>query len=413
MDKVRLAIIGLGCRGMGLLEACFLKMTGKDQPYDDVIIDSLCDFYQDRVEKAADKTEEVTGERPFTTTDYKEILKRDSVDAVVVATSWETHISIAIEALNAGKYVGCEVGGAYNIEECRLLVETAERVGLEKFMLLENCCFGQRELMVTNMVRQGLFGDIVHCDGAYAHDIREEVAKGKENRHYRLRNYLSRNCENYPTHELGPIAKLLDINKGNRFVSLVSVASCSKGLERYVKDHLPEDHFLQGKSFAQADIITTVIKCANGQTIRLSLDTTLPRGYSRGFSIHGTKGAYFEDNDSVFIDGVHNTDEFHWKPNWGNAEKYEEEYETDTWIEYKKNRIGGHDGIDWLCDRAFIESIKAGTVPPIDVYDAAAWMCITPLSEQSILQGGVPVAIPDFTNGKWAYYKVGDTIEIE
>ena len=194
-----------------------------------------------------------------------------------------------------------EVGGASSIEECWRLVRTQEETH-SKFMFLENCCYGKNEMLVRNIVNDGLFGDIIHCHGAYSHDLREEIACGKENRHYRLQQYLTRNCENYPTHELGPIAKILGINRGNRMVSMVSVASKSAGLERYINDR--KDSFVNkeliGKKFKQGDTVNTLITCAGGETISLRLDTTLPKSYSREFTVRGTKGRYEENTSSIF-----------------------------------------------------------------------------------------------------------------
>jgi hypothetical protein len=249
------------------------------------------------------------------------------------------------------------------------------------------------------MVRKGLFGEIVHCKGGYRHDLRDEIAFGKENRHYRLRNYLNRNCENYPTHELGPIAKVLDINRGNRMVSLVSVSSKAAGMKEFIKAKKADDEELMNATFAQGDIVTTVITCAHGETILLTLDTTLPRSYSRDFSVQGTKGMYSEESDSIYVDGV-TAHEWSHAATWGNAKNFEE-YHTTVWKDYKKNGIkGGHGGIDWLELNAFIDCVHSGEPMPIDVYDAASWMCITPLSEDSIATG-MPVAIPDFTSGAW------------
>ncbi|HBR31393.1 MAG TPA: hypothetical protein DD733_04860 [Clostridiales bacterium] len=229
--------------------------------------------------------------------------------------------------------------------------------------------------------------------------MREEIANGDINRHYRQRNYLNRNCENYPTHELGPIAQVLNINRGNRMLSLTSVASCARGLHEYIANHRGADNPLAKANVAQGDIVTTIIKCAGGQTIVLTLDTTLPRIYSRGFTVRGTKGMYCEDGHYVHFDGENEFDSLTNKIN--NAEKCYEKYEHPLWREYKKNPIGGHDGIDWLVYNAFVESVEKKTVPPIDTYDTATWMCISCLSEESIARGGAPVSIPDFTNGKW------------
>lgn len=232
------------------------------------------------------------------------------------------------------------------------------------------------------------------------HDLRKEVSSGAEIRHYRLQNYIHRNCENYPTHELGPIAKLLNINNGNRMLSLVSIASKSAGLHSYIADKRGSDDKLLNTDFKQGDVVSTIIKCAGGETITLSLNTTLPHAYSRNFNVHGTRAYYAENNDSVFFDG--DDGEGNWKNNWGNAEKYCKEYEHPLWKKYLSDGVhSGHDGMDWLLLNAFFESIRENKLPPIDVYDAAAWMSVSALSEQSIALGGMPVPVPDFTRGKW------------
>lgn len=285
--------------------------------------------------------------------------------------------------------------------ECWQLIRAYEETGVP-CMLLENCCYGREEMMAMNMVKQGIFGEIVHCSGGYQHDLREEIAFGNENRHYRLQNYIHRNCENYPTHELGPIAQILDINRGNRMVSLVSMASKAKGLNEYIKNKKSDDEALMHTEFAQGDVVTTMIKCARGETIVLTLDTTLPRAYSRGFRVQGTKGMFMEDNMSLFIDGEHNEYDFKWKEQWNNIEAYREKYEHPVWKKFMQDGVkGGHGGMDWLVLRAFFDCVEKNEEMPIDVYDIAAWMAISALSEQSIAMGGQVVAIPDFTNGKW------------
>ncbi|NLB82530.1 MAG: Gfo/Idh/MocA family oxidoreductase, partial [Clostridiaceae bacterium] len=380
-------------RGYSLLSYVILEM-------DDIEVVAVCDKYEDRQKRAAESIEKSRGNTPICTDNYKEVIALNEVDAIIITASWADHIHIAIESMKAGKYTTIEVGGAYSIEECWSLVRAYEETKVP-CMMLENCCYGRTELMVLNMVRQGLFGEVVHCEGGYHHDLRKEIAFGKENRHYRLVNYLNRNCENYPTHELGPIAKILDINRGNRMLSLTSTASKSAGLHQYIIDQKGSDYELASIHFEQGDAVTTVIKCAKGQTITLSLGTTLPRAYSRGFTIHGTKAMYMEDNNSLFIDGKHNDFENEWKQQWNNAEQYYEKYDHPLWKDYSKDIKEGHGGIDWLVFRAFFESVKNGAQTPIDVYDTVSWMCITALSEQSISLGSMPVAIPDFTNGKW------------
>ena len=395
-QKITVGVVGVSGRGQGLLEYAICQRA-------DVTVAAVCDLYADRAEAAADLVEKLDGKRPETTTDYHDILKMDSVDAVIIAAAWEAHIPVAVDAMRAGKIVGCEVGGAYSVDDCWQLVRTQEETGVP-CMLLENCCFGQRELMVLHMVHQGLFGEVVHCAGGYHHDLREEIAFGAENRHYRLRNYLNRNCENYPTHELGPIAKVLNINRGNRMVSLTSVASCAKGLNAYAAQKRGANDPLATAKFAQGDVVSTIIRCAHGETIALTLDTTLPRFYSRGFEVHGTKGLYTEWNDSLLLDGVNNKEEFGWHKNWGNAEQFAEQYDHPMWKRFASDGVrGGHGGMDGLEFDAFFAAIREDKPMPVDVYDMAAWMSITALSEESIAMGGLPVAIPDFTNGKWTH----------
>ncbi len=390
--KLRVGLIGMGCRGISLLEYTFLPMTE-----DRLEIVGVCDVYEDRRERAAARVEKACGYRPISTADYREVLKLD-IDAVIIMSSWVTHIEMAIAAMKAGKYVGMEVGGAYSVEDCWRLVHTSEETGVP-CMLLENCCYGKRELMVLNMVKQGVFGEVVHCEGGYHHDLRPEIAGGEVNRHYRLQEYLNRNCENYPTHELGPIAKILKINNGNRMLSLTSTASCAKGMHAYLQQQTGPVTKYADAIFAQGDVVNTVIRCAGGETISITLDTTLPRAYSRGFTVRGTSAAYFEDMDCIFQDGVHRKYEFDARPLWGNAEQYEEQYLHPLWRGF--DPTGGHDGMDEMVFSAFIDAASAGVQPPIDVYDAAAWMSITALSAASISTGSMPVEIPDFTSGRW------------
>lgn len=401
---INLGVIGYGCRSYGMTDI-FLG-------FDDVRVVAVCDKYEDRVQNGINRVEEKRGYKPFGTTDYHEILKRDDIEAVFIATDWELHIPIAIDAMRAGKAVAMEVGGAYSVQDCFDLVNTWEETRVP-FMFLENCCFNKEELLSTAIAKKGIFGKIVHCSGAYAHDLRTEVIFGKENRHYRLRNYLNRNCENYPTHELGPMAKALDINRGNRMVSLVSVATKSFGMEQYVLDHKDKvDPALQGVDFAQGDVVNTVITCENGETMLLTLDTSLPRSYNRAFTIRGTKGMYEQFTNSVFLDG----DNEYWtgaefiEKNLNNADKYNDLL-PDCWRNITKEQLdAGHGGMDYVELRDFVDRLKLGREMALDVYDAASWMVVSCLSEESIKQGGAPMEIPDFTKGAYKTRKETEII---
>ncbi len=400
-EKIKLGLIGLGSRGYSLLDTVISQ-------HPDVTVAAVCDRYEDRTAQAADLLVKKGQPAPFTTTDYHQILEMPEIEAVFLCTSWDQHINICMESMEAGKYTATEVGGAYSLRECWRLVETYERTHVP-CMLMENCVYGREEMMILNMVQQGVMGKVVHCEGGYRHDLRDEIAFGKENRHYRLNNYIHRNVENYPTHELGPIARILGINRGNRMVTLTSVASRAEGLKEYIKNFKPEDTELASTEFHQGDVVNTIITCADGSTILITLDTTLPRYYSRGFTVQGTKGMYCEENQSIFLDGEESAkDHFNWKKHWGNVEEYREKYEHPLWRDYLAHPVVvsvAHEDIDWIVFREFIEAVKNKTQVPIDVYDMASWMSITPLSEQSIAMGGMPVAIPDFTSGGWVNRK--------
>lgn len=395
-NKLRIGMVGMGCRGYEVMKTVL--------GVDGVALTCVCDLYPDRTEKARAKAEKMQGFSPRMTDDWHTMTDKKELDAVLVTCSWEPHIEMAVTFMEAGIPVGVEVGGAYSIEDCFRLVRTFERTGTP-VMLLENCCYGRYELMVMNMAEQGLFGEIVHCEGGYRHDLRREIAFGKENRHYRLRNYLARCCENYPTHELGPISQILHINRGNRMLSLVSVASKAKGLHDYIEMTENADRSLLERDFAQGDVVTTIIKCANGETVTLTLDTTLPRAYSRQFTVQGTRGMYSEENNSIYLDADHDESmHFSWKKQWNNAESYLERYEHPIWREFLADGPrGGHGGMDYLVYRDFVRCVREGLPMPIDAYDTASLMCISALSEQSIAMGGAPVAIPDFTSGRWLF----------
>ncbi len=388
MDSVRVAVVGVSGRGRGLL-GLLLGMP-------DVEVIGVSDLYEDRLVRAKQDVIEKRGNTPMASTDFRRLLEMKELDAVITPSSWTSHADVCIASMDAGKYAATEVGGATSVEQCWELVRTSERTK-QPCMLLENCCYGREELTIFNMVKQGLFGELVHAEGGYQHDLRDEICNGRENRHYRLANYSNRNGEVYPTHELGPIAKCLNINRGNRMLTLTATASKARGLHEWIKNHRGEEYDLFNRQFTMGDVITTVIKCAHGETITLTHDTSLPRPYSRGNRIEGTKGIWMEDKYAVYLEGVSPKADV-----WDSLNNYYEKYEHPLWKWYRTEGVkGGHGGMDYLVLRAYVEAVKAGTQTPIDVYDTAAWMAVTCLSEDSVAMGSMPVAIPDFTNGKW------------
>lgn len=401
---INIGFIGLGQRGHGLLYNVLNN-------FGDINVVAVCDSYLDRAEDGAKEVLEKRNTKAAIYTDYRELLKDENVELVIISAAWEAHVPLAVASMKAGKITALEVGGAYGVDDCWELVKTYEETKTP-FMFLENCCWGKKELLATALTRKGALGEVVYCHGSYCHDLREEIAYGVKNRHYRLRNYLMRNCDNYPTHELGPIAKLLNINRGNAMLTLTSMASKARGLSAYVKtrEDLTELH---DKHFAQGDVVETHITCADGSLISLKLDTTLPRAYSREFAVSGTKGMYSELGNMVLLEGEFNhekeVDEY-----YGNAKDYEKKYLPRIWREITEEEIkAGHGGMDTLMLKALFEAIREGKEMPLDVYDAAAWMVITCLSQESVAMGGAPVAIPDFTRGQWVMRESRDVVDFE
>lgn len=397
-EKIRVGYIGLGRRGMDMLEKCFSEMG-------DVELSYLCDLDAEKMDRASKRLQEKGRSAPKLVLDYHEILRDEAVDAVIVMTGWDMHIPCAIDSLRAGKYTAIEVGCAYDVSECFALLNAYESTHAP-LMMLENCCYGRREMMALRMAREGLFGEIVHCEGGYMHYLNNaELFKKNEDgsidtKHYRIAEYAHRNAEQYPTHELGPIAKLMGINRGNRILTVSSFASKSRGLATYMKENVPTDHPFSGADFQQGDIVTTVLTCAGGETILLTLDTTLPRPfYSRHFTVRGTNGMCEESAKTVCTYQINGITE---KGAFNNEQELFERYDHPLHREYVSlGTRGSHGGMDWLVSRAFVESVKNGVQTPIDVYDTLTWLAVGPLSEQSIALGGAPVAMPDFTCGKW------------
>lgn len=382
-DKtVRIGFIGLGPRGRGLFETLF--------QIDEIRMTAISDMVPEYIDKTFGIFDKNGVSRPKAYLDHKALLADDKVDAVIIATNWISHIPVAIDSMKAGKYTAIEVGPAASMEECWQLVRTSEETGMP-CMLLENCCYGKYELMMLNMIRKGLFGQVVHCECGYGHDLRYMV----DDMHNRLMNNMHRNGDLYPTHGLGPIAKMLDINRGNRFVSLVSMASKAAGLKDWINKNKEEGHLLSGFDFVKGDVVQTMIKCAHGQSILITHCVTLPRPYSRFNVIYGTDAIFSEEKMGIYFDEKKNEQ-------WEKVDEYYSRYAHPLWKEFEEQGSkGGHGGMDYLVLKAFVDSVVNRTKPPVDVYDAAAYMAVSVLSEESIYKGSGSVAFPDFTNGRW------------
>jgi predicted dehydrogenase len=406
-QKVRLGFIGVGLRGQDHLQ---LALQRKDV---DVI--AICDIQQRMIDMCKDHFVKAGKPQPQVIMDgphgYKKLLENKDIDAVIIATPWEWHTVMCIDAMNAKKYVGCEVITGMTIEECWELVHTSERTGMP-LMMLENVCYRRDIMAVLNMVRQNIFGEIVHLQGGYQHDLREVKFnngkdpygggvefgdKGFSEAQWRTRHSVMRNGDLYPTHGIGPLAMMININRGNRFTELVSFSSKARGLHDYIVKKGGEQHPNAKVEFKLGDIVTTMIKCVNGETLLLQHDTSLPRPYDLGFRVQGTNGLWMDANDGIYVEGKSK------KPHvWDSAKEWLDQYDHPLWKKYGSDASGaGHGGMDWFVLHAFIESVKRKTNTPQDVYDAVTWSAITPLSETSIRLGGETVDFPDFTQGQW------------
>lgn len=405
--KVKMALIGVGLRGRNHLNLLLRR--------DDVEVVAFCDIdpnslaaARGMIRKSGKKAaKEFTG----SDTAYLDLLAQDEIEGVVIATPWLWHTRMAVDTMKAGKYAGVEVSAATTLEACWDLVNTHEATGVP-VMILENVCYRRDVMAVLQMVRQGLFGELTHLECGYQHDLREVKfnngtqpygggvefgEKGFSEARWRTEHSIHRNADVYPTHGVGPVAEYLNINRGNRFDYMTSTATKSRGLHKYIVDQAGEDHPNAKIKFRLGDIITSVIRTVNGETITVQHDTNSPRPYSLGFRVQGTEGLWMDINDSIYIQ--HKSPEHH---RWESDKSYMEKYDHPLWKKYGEEAAGaGHGGMDFFVIHAFIESIKRKAPTPIDAYDAAAWSAITPLSEQSIAGGSEPIAFPDFTRGRW------------
>lgn len=392
-DTVRLGFIGVGGRGS--------SQVGEFTAVPQVEVTALCDIDKDKVLRNQARIERLGKQKAspalYHGSDhaFEELLKRDDVDVAVIATPWTWHVPMAVAAMKQGKHVLVEVPAARTIEECWQLVNTSEATR-RHCIILENCCYGYNELMVWNMVKAGLFGELTHGACAYDHDLRSELFSDRGEGLWRRFEHLKRNGNLYPTHGLGPVAHYMDINRGDRFDYLVSVSSLVASLPAYQKEHLKDDDPRKKEIYECGDLNVSVIRTAKGRVIQLEHNVSSPQPYDRINLIAGTKGIFRDYPPRIYLDGV-GREEF------SSIDPYKEKYEHPWWKETGElaRQQGGHGGMDFVQAYRLVQCIRNGTAPDIDVYDAAAWSAPSPLSEESVAKGSAPVKFPDFTRGRW------------
>jgi predicted dehydrogenase len=389
---VRVGIIGVGGRGTDLL-GDLLAIEG-------VEVKAVCDIVAEKARRARSTVEKAGKPAPQEYTagdhDFENLCRRGDLDLVYVATPWRWHVPMALAAMDGGAHAGVEVPAATTIDDCWKLVAASERAR-RHCMMLENCCYGYNEMLVLNMVRAGLLGDLTHAEAAYIHDLRTILFSKEGEGLWRRDEHFSRNGNLYPTHGLGPVALYLDVNRGDRFETLVSMSSLERGLSAYQK-RLAQDDSRRSESYACGDINTSLIRTAKGRTIVLQHDVVSPRPYDRINLVSGTKGTFRDYPPRLFLDGQKD------HRSWGSIKPHKKQFEHPLWKEAGRmaRKRGGHGGMDYIMSYRLIQCMRQGLPPDLDVYDAAAWSAPGPLSEQSVAGGSVPVSFPDFTRGRWS-----------
>jgi predicted dehydrogenase len=391
IDPVRIGFVGVG--GMGSAHVInFLKIDG-------VEIKAVGDIVPEKVERIQNWVVEAGQPKPTGYSrgerDFERLCAEQDLDLVFTATPWRWHVPVCVSAMKNGKHAATEVPAAVTLDECWELVETAEKLN-KHCIMMENCCYDREEMMIFNMVRQGMLGEIIHGEGAYNHDLRALKFSTEGEGLWRPAHSIKRNGNLYPTHGLGPVAQAMDINRGDRFDYLVSMSSVSRGLNLYAAEHFGADDPRATQKYALGDINISLIRTVNGKTITLYHDTDSPRPYTRIHLIQGTKGLAHKWPNRIHIEGKSPADQ--WQP----LEQYFEEYEHPLWKELREKSAGaGHGGMDYIEDYRLVKCLREGLPTDMDVYDAAAWSVVSELSERSVADRSRPYDFPDFTRGMW------------
>lgn len=395
-DKVRIGVIGVGGRGTGVTWD-FLNVPG-------VEIKAVCDIVPEKTTNAANMVEKAGQARPTEyhngDHDYENLCARDDLDLVFIATPWIWHVRMAVCALAHGHHTAVEVPAARTLDECWQLVDASEKAQ-KHCMMLENCCYGESELLVLRLCRAGILGELTHGAAAYNHDLRWELFSNGGEGLWRRFEHLNRNGNLYPTHGLGPVSNYLEGNRGDRFDYLVSMSSPSLGLQAFQKEHIKADDPKSKETYKCGDQNNSLIRTAKGRMITLEHNVSEPHPYDRINLIAGTKGIFRDYPERIYIDGQKEGEQFL------SLDGFRKTHEHPLWSEQgdRARKSGGHGGMDYIMCWRLIECMREGVAPDFDVYDAAAWSAPSPLSEISVAKGSAPVKFPDFTRGNWKTYR--------
>jgi predicted dehydrogenase len=394
-DVVRFGIVGTGLRGRSVLGE--LLAVGPN-----VQITALCDVVPEKAQRAARMVTTTGRPEPAIIVDgdrgFERLVERDDIDFVYTATPWEWHVPVMLAALKNGKHCGSECPIGTTLKDLWALVDASEK-NRRHCLQLENCNYGENEMLVNRMVHEGVFGEIQHAEAAYLHDLRRILFEDRDEGLWRRAWHTRANANLYPTHGLGPVSWYLDINAGDRFDYLVAVASPHRGLELHREATVPDKANAKWKEeYVTGDHNTSLLRTVKGRTVMLQHNVSNPRPYTRHNRVQGTKGAFEDYPPRIYVEGQPGGER------WGTIDQYKTRYTHPLWTKVGElaRTNGGHGGMDFIMAYRLVETIREGLPPDFDVYDAAAWSAPFPLSEMSIAKGSAPMKFPDFTRGEFA-----------
>ena len=391
-ESVRVGIVGTGLRGRSVLG----ELLGVDH----VKIVALCDVVTEKAARAAKMATDKGQSAPTLYTNgpraFEQLVARDDIDIVYTATPWEFHTPVMLAALAHGKHCAAECPIGLTLKDLWALVDASEKA--QKHCLqLENCNYGYNEMLVNRMVHEGVFGEVLHAEAAYLHDLRAILFENRDEGLWRRAWHTRSNSNLYPTHGLGPVSWYLDVHAGDRFDYLVSMSTPERGLSLYREATVPDksDPTWREK-YITGDLNTSILKTVNGKTVMLQHDVSNPRPYTRHNRVMGTKGTFEDYPPRIYIEGTPGGERF------GPIDQYKSKFEHPLWTKLgDKARGAGHGGMDFIMAYRLIECMREGLAPDFDVYDAAAWSAPLPLTEMSVAKGSAPMKFPDFTRGDW------------
>jgi predicted dehydrogenase len=391
IETVRIGYVGVGLQGASHVRN-LLRIPG-------CRVTAVCDIRPERTDWATKVITEAGQPPPTAYTrsvrDFERMCETEELDLVYNATPWEWHVPVMLAAMKNGKHTATEVPAAMSLDDCWAMVESAEK-HKKHCVMMENCNYDRMEMMAFHMVRLGLFGEILHAEGGYLHDLREIKFENRNEGLWRRAWSMKLDGNLYPTHGLGPIANCLDINRGDRFEYLTSVSSPSRGLQNWAVEHFPPEAPQRKEKFVLGDVNTSLIKTARGRSIMVQHCTNLPRPYSRIHVVQGTKGLFQGYPHRAYIEGRGKAHQ------WLQANDLLAEYEHPLWKEIAEQAAGaGHGGMDFIEDYRLIKCLREGSPTDMDVYDAAVLSAVVELSCQSVTKNGRPIEFPDFTRGRW------------